>query len=195
MRTYSTFYVGRLLPYYQCEPFSRGEEHLRGQGPKIPSSGPVSKSQYGRLAKRPDHAVKQCPDKLQLARREENEPNVHSQIARAKTRHDRLNDLELRNCIYPLQGHEAHNAVRVHEPGHLATVPLDGSTLEHQLDPTVEPDQAFPPPPHPLVDSSGGQRFLVERILNYRDVNGVRASYLVRWRGYPPAWDSWETRG
>uniref|UniRef100_A0AAV1TS06 Chromo domain-containing protein n=1 Tax=Peronospora matthiolae TaxID=2874970 RepID=A0AAV1TS06_9STRA len=42
------------------------------------------------------------------------------------------------------------------------------------------------------MDSSGGQRFLVERILNHRDVNGVRTSYLVRWRGYPPAWDSWE---
>uniref|UniRef100_A0AAV1TP16 Chromo domain-containing protein n=1 Tax=Peronospora matthiolae TaxID=2874970 RepID=A0AAV1TP16_9STRA len=42
----------------------------------------------------------------------------------------------------------------------------------------------FPPPPHPLVDSSGGQRFLVERILNHRDVNGIRTSYLVRWRGF-----------
>uniref|UniRef100_A0AAV1T8D6 Chromo domain-containing protein n=1 Tax=Peronospora matthiolae TaxID=2874970 RepID=A0AAV1T8D6_9STRA len=52
----------------------------------------------------------------------------------------------------------------------------------------------FPPPPHPLVESSGGQRFLVERILNHRDVNGVRTSYLVRWRGYPPAWDGWEPR-
>uniref|UniRef100_A0AAV1T7I0 Chromo domain-containing protein n=1 Tax=Peronospora matthiolae TaxID=2874970 RepID=A0AAV1T7I0_9STRA len=50
------------------------------------------------------------------------------------------------------------------------------------------------PPPHPLVDSSGGQRFLVERVLNHRDMNGVRTSYLVRWRGYPPAWDSWEPR-
>uniref|UniRef100_A0AAV1TQU6 Chromo domain-containing protein n=1 Tax=Peronospora matthiolae TaxID=2874970 RepID=A0AAV1TQU6_9STRA len=52
--------------------------------------------------------------------------------------------------------------------------------------------QVFPPPPHPLVDSSGGQLFLVERILSHRDVNGVRSSYLVRWRGYPSAWDIWE---
>uniref|UniRef100_A0AAV1T2Q5 Chromo domain-containing protein n=1 Tax=Peronospora matthiolae TaxID=2874970 RepID=A0AAV1T2Q5_9STRA len=61
-------------------------------------------------------------------------------------------------------------------------------------DPTLEPDQVFPPPPHPLVDLSGGQRFLVERNLNHRDANGVRTSYLFRWRGYPPAWDSWEPR-
>uniref|UniRef100_A0AAV1U633 Chromo domain-containing protein n=1 Tax=Peronospora matthiolae TaxID=2874970 RepID=A0AAV1U633_9STRA len=32
------------------------------------------------------------------------------------------------------------------------------------------------------------------RILNHRNVNGVRTSYLVRWRGYPPAWNSWEHR-
>uniref|UniRef100_A0AAV1TCM9 Chromo domain-containing protein n=1 Tax=Peronospora matthiolae TaxID=2874970 RepID=A0AAV1TCM9_9STRA len=34
----------------------------------------------------------------------------------------------------------------------------------------------------------------MERILNHRDVNGVRTSYLVRWRGYRPAWNSWESR-
>uniref|UniRef100_A0AAV1T4V9 Chromo domain-containing protein n=1 Tax=Peronospora matthiolae TaxID=2874970 RepID=A0AAV1T4V9_9STRA len=65
---------------------------------------------------------------------------------------------------------------------------------EHQADPTLEPYQVFPPPPHALVDSRGGQRFLVERILNHYDVKGVRTSYLVRWRGYPPAWDSLEPR-
>uniref|UniRef100_A0AAV1U1S8 Chromo domain-containing protein n=1 Tax=Peronospora matthiolae TaxID=2874970 RepID=A0AAV1U1S8_9STRA len=106
-------------------------------------------------------------------------------------RHDSPNDYALGNCIYPLK---AHNAESVREPGHLATVPLHGSAREHQADPTLEPDQVFPPPPHPLVYSSSGQHFLVERILNHRDVNGVRTSYLVRWCGYPPAWNSWEPR-
>uniref|UniRef100_A0AAV1VI17 Chromo domain-containing protein n=1 Tax=Peronospora matthiolae TaxID=2874970 RepID=A0AAV1VI17_9STRA len=49
-------------------------------------------------------------------------------------------------------------------------------------------------PPPPLEDSRGGQRYLVEQLLNHRDVNGRRTSYLVRWRGYPPSWDSWELR-
>uniref|UniRef100_A0AAV1T7L6 Chromo domain-containing protein n=1 Tax=Peronospora matthiolae TaxID=2874970 RepID=A0AAV1T7L6_9STRA len=47
-------------------------------------------------------------------------------------------------------------------------------------------ESVFPPPPPPLEDSRGGQRYLVEQLLNHRDVNGRRTSYLVRWRGYPP---------
>uniref|UniRef100_A0AAV1TRV5 Chromo domain-containing protein n=1 Tax=Peronospora matthiolae TaxID=2874970 RepID=A0AAV1TRV5_9STRA len=64
---------------------------------------------------------------------------------------------------------------------------LRGTAPENQADPTLKPDQVFPPPPHPLADPGGVQRFLVERILIHRDVNGVRTSYLVRWRGYTPA--------
>uniref|UniRef100_A0AAV1TBZ0 Chromo domain-containing protein n=1 Tax=Peronospora matthiolae TaxID=2874970 RepID=A0AAV1TBZ0_9STRA len=194
MRTHPTFYVGRLRPYYQYEPVSRCEEHLYGREPKPPSSGPVSMNQSGRLAKRPVHAVQRCLDELQPARHEKNESNVCSQVARTQKRPDRPNDRALRNCNHPLQDPRAHNAEIVHEPGHLATVPLDGSALEHQVVPTLEPHQVFPPPPHPLVDSRGGQRFLVERTLHHRDANSVRTSYLVHWRGYTPAWDSWEPR-
>uniref|UniRef100_A0AAV1V049 Chromo domain-containing protein n=1 Tax=Peronospora matthiolae TaxID=2874970 RepID=A0AAV1V049_9STRA len=100
----------------------------------------------------------------------------------------------VREYSYLSQNPQARNAESVREPGHLATVPTHGSALVHQADPILEPDQVFPPPPHPVVDSSGGQRFLVERILNHRDVNGVRTSYLVLWRGYPPACDSWNPR-
>uniref|UniRef100_A0AAV1UFB6 Chromo domain-containing protein n=1 Tax=Peronospora matthiolae TaxID=2874970 RepID=A0AAV1UFB6_9STRA len=36
--------------------------------------------------------------------------------------------------------------------------------------------------------------YLVEQLLNHRDVNGRRTSYLVWWRGYHPFWDTWEPR-
>uniref|UniRef100_A0AAV1VKZ8 Chromo domain-containing protein n=1 Tax=Peronospora matthiolae TaxID=2874970 RepID=A0AAV1VKZ8_9STRA len=194
MRTHTTFYVERLRPYYQHEPASRGEEHLRSQGPKSPSSGPVSTSQSGRLAKRPAHAVERCTDELQSDCQKDNQPKVCYQVARTIMRHHRSNDRALANCNYPFQGHGSLNAESVHEPGYRVTVPLHVSVPKHRADPNIEPDQAFQPPPHPLVDSGGGQRFLVERLLNHRDVNGVRTSYLVLWRGYPPAWDSWEPR-
>uniref|UniRef100_A0AAV1V2E9 Uncharacterized protein n=1 Tax=Peronospora matthiolae TaxID=2874970 RepID=A0AAV1V2E9_9STRA len=132
MRTYPKFYVGRLRPYYQYEPVSRGEEHLRGQGPRPPSSGPVSTSQSGLLAKRPAHAVERCIDELQPAHHEENESNVRSQVVRTQKRHDGLNGRALSNCNYPLQDPQAHNAESVHEPDHLATVPLHVLAPEHQ---------------------------------------------------------------
>uniref|UniRef100_A0AAV1V563 Chromo domain-containing protein n=1 Tax=Peronospora matthiolae TaxID=2874970 RepID=A0AAV1V563_9STRA len=55
-------------------------------------------------------------------------------------------------------------------------------------------ESVFPPPPPRLEDSRGGQCYLVEQLLNHRDVNGRRKSYLVRWCGYPPYWDAWEPR-
>uniref|UniRef100_A0AAV1V6C9 Tf2-1-like SH3-like domain-containing protein n=1 Tax=Peronospora matthiolae TaxID=2874970 RepID=A0AAV1V6C9_9STRA len=131
MRMHPIFYVGRLRLYYQYEPVSRGEEHLRGQGQRPPSSGPVSTSQFGRLAKRPVHAAQRCLDEQQPSHHEENESNVRSQVARTQKRHDRPNDRALVNYDDPSQDPQAHNAEIVHEPGHLATVPLDGSALEY----------------------------------------------------------------
>uniref|UniRef100_A0AAV1UXB1 Uncharacterized protein n=1 Tax=Peronospora matthiolae TaxID=2874970 RepID=A0AAV1UXB1_9STRA len=74
MRTHPTYYVRSLHTYYQYEPVSRGEEHLHDQGPSSPSSGPVSTSQSFQSAKRPSNAAERCPDELQPARHEENDP-------------------------------------------------------------------------------------------------------------------------
>ena len=63
---------------------------------------------------------------------------------------------------------------------------------KYHAGPAAEPDLVFPPPPEPLVDSHGGRRFHVERVLNHRVKNGERTSYLVRWRGFPPLYITWD---
>uniref|UniRef100_A0AAV1SX71 Chromo domain-containing protein n=1 Tax=Peronospora matthiolae TaxID=2874970 RepID=A0AAV1SX71_9STRA len=60
------------------------------------------------------------------------------------------------------------------------------SSREHAL-PHDCVESVLPPPQPPLEDSRGGQRYLIEQLLNHRDVNGRHTSYLVRWRGYPPS--------
>ena len=56
-------------------------------------------------------------------------------------------------------------------------------------------EKVFPPPPHPLMDSHGGQCFLVELILNHGDDVGSRKSYLVHWLGISIiSWDSLKPR-
>ena len=65
---------------------------------------------------------------------------------------------------------------------------------KYQIEPANPSENVFPPSSYPLIDARGGQRFLVERLLNHRDEKGRRTSYLVRWSGYPPYADSWEPR-
>ena len=102
---------------------------------------------------------------------------------RVSKRSTHLNDCALTHCNYPLQCHGAHGDDSVRKTNPRVTRSLHDAAPQSRADPTLELDQVFPPPPHPLVDSHGGHRFLVERIFNHRDVDGERTSYLVRWRG------------
>uniref|UniRef100_A0AAV1VLI0 Chromo domain-containing protein n=1 Tax=Peronospora matthiolae TaxID=2874970 RepID=A0AAV1VLI0_9STRA len=87
------------------------------------------------------------------------------------------------------------DACPAHARGRCVTLALrdQRSSREHTL-PHDCVISVFPSPPPPLEDSRGGQHYLMERLLNHRDVNGRRTSYLIRWRGYPPSWDTWEPR-
>ena len=74
---------------------------------------------------------------------------------------------------------------------------LEGTDRDEQPPPSTPTrylELIFPALPQPLVESHGGQRSQVERILNSRGVKGQQTSYLVRWRDYPPSHDSWAPR-
>lgn len=59
--------------------------------------------------------------------------------------------------------------------------------------------EIFPPPPPPLKDSTGAQRWIVDRLVDHRDQRlgrstSPRRQYLVHWLGYPSTHDTWEYR-
>ena len=45
------------------------------------------------------------------------------------------------------------------------------------------------PPPAPIIDLDGNERFIVEEVLDHRRKR-MGLQYLVRWKGYPDA--TWE---
>uniref|UniRef100_A0AAV1U6A8 Uncharacterized protein n=1 Tax=Peronospora matthiolae TaxID=2874970 RepID=A0AAV1U6A8_9STRA len=51
--------------------------------------------------------------------------------------------------------------------------------IKFKIDPTLELDQVFPPPPHPLVGLKRWSTLPSKSHLNHRDVNGVPTSYPV----------------
>ena len=61
---------------------------------------------------------------------------------------------------------------RVRDPR--ATHTLRGHTdSQHQVRSKYLSDDVVPPPPHPMVDTCGGHRLLVESRLNHCDIKGV----------------------
>uniref|UniRef100_A0AAV1SZS5 Chromo domain-containing protein n=1 Tax=Peronospora matthiolae TaxID=2874970 RepID=A0AAV1SZS5_9STRA len=124
------------------------------------------------------------PHELPLARHAEISELSRSQAEQRQTQ------LDVSRQCPPVE-----DACPAHAQGRRATQELRdqrgsrGHTLPHD-----SLERVFSPPPPPLEASRGGQRYMVEQLLNHRDVNGRRTSYLVRWRGHPPSWDTWEPR-
>uniref|UniRef100_A0AAV1TI91 Chromo domain-containing protein n=1 Tax=Peronospora matthiolae TaxID=2874970 RepID=A0AAV1TI91_9STRA len=124
------------------------------------------------------------PHELLLARHAEMSKLSHSQAEQKQTHLDAL-----RQCP-PVE-----DACPAHARGRRVTLALrDQRSSREHTDPHDRVESVFPPPPPPLEDFRGGQRNLIERLWSHRDVNGRRTSYLFRWRGYPPYWDTWEPR-
>lgn len=99
---------------------------------------------------------------------------------------------------------------QVSEPAHVFPSTLDGDpeshdSQEHLLEDHIQQDkqvidpaqQIYPPPPPPLIDSHGDQRWIVDALIDHctRSERGRRVRYYrVRWLGYPPSADTWESR-
>uniref|UniRef100_A0AAV1URY1 Uncharacterized protein n=1 Tax=Peronospora matthiolae TaxID=2874970 RepID=A0AAV1URY1_9STRA len=183
MRTHPTFYVGRLKPYHQYAA-SSDEERPCAQASRREPCAPDGGHRQGSEEQLSQPETDQQSHELPLARHEETSELSRSQAEQRQTQLDAS-----RQCPPFRDACPAHNRDRC------VTLALrDQRSSREHTDPHDRVESVFPPPSPPLEDSRGGQRYLVEQLLNHRDVNGRRTSYLVRWRGYSPSWDSWEPR-
>uniref|UniRef100_A0AAV1UII4 Integrase catalytic domain-containing protein n=1 Tax=Peronospora matthiolae TaxID=2874970 RepID=A0AAV1UII4_9STRA len=183
MRTYPTFYVGRLKPDHQYAA-SSDEERPCAQASRREPCAPDGGHRQGFEEQLSQPETDQQSHELPLARHAEMSEISRSQAEQMQTQLDASRQL-------PPVG----DACPAHVRDRRVTLALrDQRSSREHTDPHDRVDSVFPPPPPPLEDSRGVQRYLVEQLLNHRDVNGRRTSYLVRWRGYPPSWDTWEPR-
>ena len=194
MRTHPTFYVGRLRPYCQYEPSSFGEDSPHVQEHPSSSCVRAPDDPSGRADMIPRNSTEISTRELSPARRIGSGHPARPEASLWHNRRDPSPDQSRDPCGSSAQYQPKRSAGRARASSHRAIHRLRDPSPKDRDGNQNHLEEVFPPPPHPLVDSHGGQRFLVERILNHRDDSGSRTSYLVQWRGYPPSWNSWEPR-
>ena len=185
MRAHPTFYLRRLRPYRQYEPFFDDEDSSHVQEP--PS---------GSCARSPDEQSGRIRD---LSTQLRDLPASCHQLVNKRT--DIPLDLKLRRGVI---GAILRTiiltilAVIPHGTGEsVASVSLVLRILAQSNDCEIHIVsiekmsritwiRIFRPPPHPLIDSQDGQRFFVERILNQRYDSGSRTTYSSSGEGIHP---------
>ena len=194
MQTHPTFYVGRLRPYCQYELSTSDEDSPHVQ--EHPSSSCVRApyDPYGRAGMIPRNSTERSLRELSPARRKGSEPPARPKAEQWRNRRDLSPDQPRDPCGSSARCQLKRSVGHARASSHRAIHRLRDPSRKCRDGKQNHLEEVFPPPPHPLVYSHGGQRFLVERILNHRDDSGSRTRYLVQWRGYPPSWNSWEPR-
>ena len=176
MRAHPSFYFGWLRAYHQFGGFN-GEESPCARTSPIGSCARGAENHPTPEARISSCGDKRYHDELHLARREEIAVPARSQAGRKQIENDlsrvpRRSDSSVlassEACLISTRGHDATYALRTR---------ADTQSQTDSVNPSVD---VYPPPPQPLVDACGGQRFPVERLLNPCDVKGRRTSYLVR---------------
>ena len=108
-------------------------------------------------------------DELLHARRANDDSRVHSRVERTRNpisiSPDRYGD------VVRTSTSRADNRTRNRRPPSTRSGNAHGYP-KSPAGPEAELDLVFPPPPEPLVDSHGGQRFHAGRILSHRDRTG-----------------------
>uniref|UniRef100_A0AAV1V3Q2 Chromo domain-containing protein n=1 Tax=Peronospora matthiolae TaxID=2874970 RepID=A0AAV1V3Q2_9STRA len=166
------FYFCRLKPYHQYA-VSSDEERPCAQVSHRELCAPDGGYQQGSEEQLSQPEIGQYPHELPLARYAEMSKLSRSQ---AEQKHTQLD--ASRQCP-PVE-----DACPAHARGRRVTQGLRDQRSSRRLTlPHGSLESFFPPPTPSLEESRSGKRYLIERLLNHRDVNGRRTSYLVRWRG------------
>ncbi|GMF48859.1 unnamed protein product [Phytophthora fragariaefolia] len=200
MRLHPTFYVGRLKPYVPATiPAPEAERPRPGRNPSRPAADADAES-----ARAPAPHASASPSVAHRyaraqAQRGSEPPSRRPSIDRSPASSAGApSDVSIRSSETPQQ---SPKPPKLPKP---ATLQSGGSeATPRSYETTFRRDG-----PPPLVDASGARRWIAERIVDHETrrtrVTGTASTsrrarttemyYRIRWLGFPPAEDTWESR-